>query len=75
MNDLKIKPLTIEQLTISIDRLTRFKNTETKYLRVFKELILSNLINPKFKKQRKKVCVLCSDKNFELQPNDKGLKR
>lgn len=51
MNDLKIKPLTIEQLTISIDRLTRFKNTETKYLRVFKELILSNLINPKFKKQ------------------------
>ena len=22
--------------------------------------------NPKFRKQRKKVCVLCSDKNFEL---------
>ena len=22
--------------------------------------------NPKFRKQRKKVCILCSDKNFEL---------
>ena len=22
--------------------------------------------NPRFKKQRKKVCVMCSDKNFEL---------
>jgi len=22
--------------------------------------------NPRFRKQRKKVCVLCSDKNFEL---------
>ncbi len=51
MEELKIKPLTIEQLTISIDRLTRFKNTEVKYLRVFKDIITSNLIFPKFKKQ------------------------
>lgn len=51
MEDLKIKPLTIEQLTISIDRLTRFKNTEVKYLRVFNDIITSNLIFPKFKKQ------------------------
>ena len=51
MEEIKIKPLTIEQLTISIDRLTRFKNTETKYLRVFKDLIISNLIAPKYKKQ------------------------
>jgi len=51
LTKIKIKPLTIEQLTISIDRLTRFKNTEVKYLRVFKDLILSNLIIPKFKKQ------------------------
>lgn len=51
MNKIKIKPLTIEQLTISIDRLTRFKNTEVKYLRVFKDLITSNLIMPKFKRQ------------------------
>ena len=47
---LKIKPLTKEQLIISIDRLTRFKEPEIKYLRVFKEIILSNLIEPKFKK-------------------------
>lgn len=36
---------------ISIDRLTRFKYTEDKYLRVFKEIILSNLIEPKYKKK------------------------
>ena len=51
LKNLKIKPLTIDQLTISIDRLTRFKNTEVKYLRVFKDIITSNLISPKFKKQ------------------------
>lgn len=47
----KIKHLTKEQLIISIDRLTRFKNTEDKYLRVFKDVILSNLIEPKFKRK------------------------
>ena len=46
---MKIKPLSKEQLIISIDRLTRFKNPETKYLRVFKDIILSNLLEPKFK--------------------------
>ncbi len=51
MEKIKIKPLTKEQLIISIDRLTRFKNPEVKYLRVFKEIILSNLILPKLKKQ------------------------
>jgi len=51
LEEIKIKPLTIEQLTISTDRLTRFKNTEVKYLRVFKDIIISNLIFPKFKKQ------------------------
>lgn len=49
-NLLKIKPLTKEQILISIDRLTRFKNPETKYLRVFKDVITNNLISPKFKK-------------------------
>ena len=48
--NLKIKQLTKEQLTISIDRLTRFKETETKYLRVFKDIITNNLIEPKIKK-------------------------
>ena len=48
--NLKIKTLTIEQLIISADRLTRFKDTETKYLRVFKDIIINNLIEPKLKK-------------------------
>ncbi len=47
---MKIKQLTTEQLIISIDRLTRFKEPEIKYLRVFKDVILNNLIEPKFKK-------------------------
>lgn len=47
---MKIKPLTSQQIIISIDRLTRFKEPEIKYLRVFKEIILNNLIEPKFKK-------------------------
>lgn len=48
---MKIKPLTKEQLTISVDRLTRFKDPEIKYLRVFKDIITNNLIEPKLKKQ------------------------
>lgn len=47
---LKIKPLSKEQIIISIDRLTRFKNPEVKYLRVFKDVLINNLISPKFKK-------------------------
>lgn len=50
MNDFKVKPLTKEQILISIDRLTRFKHPEDKYLRVFKDIITSNLIYPKFKR-------------------------
>ena len=34
--DFKIKKLSTNQIIISIDRLTRFKETEEKYLRVFK---------------------------------------
>lgn len=49
--DVKIKNLTLEQIRISLDRLTRFKFTEDKYLRVFKDVILSNLIEPKFKRK------------------------
>ena len=47
---MKYKNLTKEQLLISIDRLTRFKNTKDKYYRVFSDIILSNLIDPVFKK-------------------------
>lgn len=49
---LKIKTLTKEQLTISLDRLTRFKPTEEKYLRVFKDIITSHLLVPKFNKKQ-----------------------
>ena len=48
MDNIKVKPLTKEQLIISIDRLTRFK--KGKYFRVFSEIVSNNLISPKFKK-------------------------
>ena len=47
---MKIKPLTKEQIIIAVDRLTRFKKTDKKYFRVFSEIILHNLISPKFNK-------------------------
>lgn len=47
---MKYKKLTIEQIIISLDRLTRFKPTKEKYLRVFCDIISSNLIEPSFKK-------------------------
>ena len=46
---LKIKPMNREQIIIAVDRLTRFKPTVDKYLRVFRETILKNLITPSFK--------------------------
>ncbi len=51
LKSIKIKPMSAEQLIISADRLTRFKQTETKYLRVFKDILSANLILPKFKKR------------------------
>ena len=47
---MKYKSLTKSQIIISIDRLTRFKPTEEKYLRVFRDIVMSNLIEPKLKK-------------------------
>ena len=47
---MKYKKLTQEQIIISLDRLTRFKYTKEKYFRVFTDIILSNLIEPKLKK-------------------------
>jgi hypothetical protein len=46
----KVKQLTLNQLIISIDRLTRFKNPQVKYTRVFGDILTNNLISPKFKK-------------------------
>jgi len=48
----KIKLLTKDQILISLDRLTRFKPTEDKYLRVFNDIVTSNLISPKYKKKQ-----------------------
>ena len=48
---MRYKKLTKEQIIISLDRLTRFKNTREKYLRVFSDILISNLIEPKLKKQ------------------------
>ena len=50
LEDLKIKPLTADRLIISFDRLTRFKDYEQKYLRVFRDIVAESLIFPKFKK-------------------------
>ncbi len=47
---MKYKNLTIEQIIISLDRLTRFKNTREKYLRVYSDILISSLIEPKLKK-------------------------
>ena len=47
---MKYKRLNEEQIIISLDRLTRFKNTKEKYLRVFFDIIISSLIEPKLKK-------------------------
>ena len=47
----KYKNLSKEQILISLDRLTRFKQTKEKYLRVFSDILTSCLIEPKIKKQ------------------------
>lgn len=47
---MKYKKLTKEQIVISLDRLTRFKNTKEKYLRVYGDIISSSLIEPKIRK-------------------------
>ena len=47
---MKYKKLTNEQIIISLDRLTRFKNTKDKYLRVFIDILNSNMLEPKYKK-------------------------
>ena len=59
MYEMKYKKLSKEQILISADRLTRFKYTKEKYIRVFSDIILSNLIEPKLKKKD----ILCMDYN------------
>ena len=50
MKILKFKDLTKEKIIISIDRLTRFKNPQIKYKRVFTDILTTCLIEPKLKK-------------------------
>ena len=47
---MKYKKLTKEQILISLDRLTRFKNTKEKYIRVYSDILVSNLIEPKLRR-------------------------
>ncbi|MEE3348787.1 MAG: ATP-dependent endonuclease [Candidatus Gastranaerophilaceae bacterium] len=50
LNNIKFKQLSLDRLIISFDRLTRFKNFEDKYTRVFKDILSEALISPKYKK-------------------------
>lgn len=47
---MKYKNLTQEQIIICLDRLTRFKQTREKYLRVFSDILTSCLIEPKIRR-------------------------
>ena len=47
---MRYKFLTKEQLLISLDRLTRFKPAKEKYFRVFTDIIISNMLEPRYKK-------------------------
>lgn len=47
-DELKFKLLTKKEMVLHLDRLTRFKHPKIKYKRVFNEIILKNLIEPKF---------------------------
>ncbi len=50
--DLKYKPMSQDDLLLSLDRLTRFKNPEIKYRRVFYDIILRHLISPSLSKHK-----------------------
>ena len=44
--DIKYKNMSLDDLIISLDRLTRFKNPEIKYKRVFYDIVLKHLLSP-----------------------------
>ena len=49
-DNFKFKNLTLDELTISLDRLSRFKLPEISYKRVIYSVITKNLISPKYSK-------------------------
>ena len=50
ITDIKFSTVTIRDLILSLDRLTRFKHPEIKYYRVFSDLISKYLLEPKLSK-------------------------
>ena len=65
---MKYKKLTQEQIIISLDRLTRFKKTGDKYLRVFSDIIYSNLLEPSIRK-----CDIARMEYKEITDIDSGI--
>lgn len=51
LNQLKYKKLSLDELIINLDRLSRFKLPEESYKRVFFSIIFKNLISPKYSKK------------------------
>ena len=49
--DIKFKFLSLDELSISVDRLSRFKLPEEAYFRVFSSIIQKSLITPKYSKK------------------------
>ena len=50
-NKLKYKFLSLDELIINLDRLSRFKSPEESYYRVFSSIIYKNLIFPRYSKK------------------------
>ncbi len=71
---MKIKPLTKEQIITSIDRLTRFKEPGKKYYRVFSEIILHNLISPRFNKHELEKMPYADLKNYAQEILNSSIK-
>lgn len=51
INDIKFNSITPQDLVLALDRLTRFKHPEVKYNRVFTDLILKYLLQPRLSKK------------------------
>lgn len=64
---MKYKKLTREQIIISLDRLTRFKPTKEKYLRVFFDIILSCIIEPKIKRVELEKMTYCKVRDLAVE--------
>lgn len=50
--DIKYKNMKQEDILLSLDRLTRFKNPEIKYKRVFYDIILKHVLSPSISKHK-----------------------